>query len=134
MQTTLRPADFIKCLDWVEDKSPDNDGKTEILKANIGLLPYLPNKSTEGKWPTKLYEYMGYQLPFIIQKNMVSSEFINSSNSGIEFDFTEQSITESQAALEQINSNSFYQKPSYADIYWRGEEGKLLEVVQTVLS
>ncbi len=113
---------------------PHSAIEKEIMKAEIGLLPYLPNKSTKGKWPTKLYEYMGYQLPFIIQKNMVSSEFINSSNAGIEFDFTQQSLDTCQAAWEQISSALFYQNNPSPNIYWSSEKEKLIAAVQLILT
>ena len=106
---------------------------SEILKANIGLLPYLPNESIVGKWPTKLYEYSAYQLPFLIQENPVWNEFVISANCGLTFDFTKQSSRATQITSEQFRQTSFFQKSLPTEIYWVTEEKKLLEVVNTIL-
>lgn len=106
----------------------------QILRADIGLLPYLPNKSTQGKWPTKLYEYMAYNLPFIIQENSVWDEYIKSKSSCLLFNFADQTKDSIQPIIESIRSMEFYNAPHQPDIYWSSEETKLLKRVEKVLS
>jgi hypothetical protein len=36
-----------------------------IREADLGIISYLPNKSTKGRIPTKIYEYMANKLPFL---------------------------------------------------------------------
>jgi len=105
----------------------------EILNANFGLLPYLPNKSIEGKWPTKLYEYSSYKLPIIIQENTVWNEFVISTNCGLTFDYTEITSETIQLIWKKICHSSFFQKSVPAEIMWASEEKKLLTVSETLL-
>lgn len=108
--------------------------KTEILRTTFGLLPYLPNKSTQGKWPTKLYEYMTFKLPFLIQKNDLWNQFILENQAGLTFDFTNQNQEETQSIWSELNSRKFYTNTRLSKIYWSTQEKLLLTVVDKLLS
>lgn len=91
----------------------------EILKsiatADIGLVPYLPNKSTENCMPTKLYEYAAFKLPYLISKNNYWNEFTDHHKAGIEIDFLTVNIYE---LLEEIKTTAFYSNFMEDDLYW----------------
>lgn len=107
--------------------------ENEIITSTIGLLPYLPNKSTEGKWPTKLYEYAAYHLPFIIEENNTWNEFILTSETGEVFDFNSQTKEKCERIMETVLSTSYNNKNSSLPIYWKSEEAKLLILVENLI-
>ena len=116
------------------DPIPHAHIKIEILQADIGLMPYLPNESTQGKWPTKVYEYMAYKLPFILQENSVWNNYIISNNVGKPFDFINQSQEQSLSIWECLKSTTFYTKINPSEIYWSTQEAKLLSAVNNCLN
>ncbi len=99
--------------------------ENEILAAHFGLLPYQLNKSITEKWPTKLYEYMGYRLPFIIQNNDTWNEFVQCHQTGIAFDFSTATNANSLALLEQLKRTTFKTSNRKSTIFWNTEEEKL---------
>jgi hypothetical protein len=106
----------------------------EIFQAQIGLLPYQPNKSTEGKWPTKIFEYMTYKLPFVIQENLVWGEFVEKHHAGHNFDFVNQSNQSISNFWQSLRLNSIKTNEHIPEIYWSNEEPKILKVVDNLLS
>ena len=116
-----------------KDPVPHDTIIDAILTADFGLLPYLPNKSTSGKWPTKLYEYMAYHLPFIIQTNPLWNTFIEQTNSGLLFDFTNFDRSSCKLITDQLNNHPFYSNMLPPEIYWNDEEHRLLNVIEHLL-
>jgi len=96
-----------------------------IIQAHVGLLPYLPHKSTEGKWPTKVYEFMAFKLPFIIQQNSLWNDIILQYNVGLSFDFTSNNLQNTYDFWPNFESSSFYSKKLPNDIYWDSQEKEL---------
>lgn len=56
---------------------------SEISKADFGIIWYPPNPSTACSVPTKLYEYMGLNLPVLISHNAQSEAQVEQHKSGI---------------------------------------------------
>ena len=105
-----------------------------ILKSDIGLLPYIPNKSTQGKWPTKLFEYMSYKLPLIIQTNSTWNEFLLKNSAGFYINFTEPKNYLKEPIEEKLLKQKFYQHTLSDTIYWLSEEVKLLKVLDNFIN
>lgn len=103
--------------------------ENEILLADFGLFPYAPNESTKGKYPTKIFEFVGYKVPFIIQNNSEWNEFILDHNAGFSFNFFNQSHETTLSFWESIKSNPLNAKEISDNIYWSTEEMKLQKVV-----
>ncbi len=108
-----------------------NQIEQEILQADFGLFPYVPNESTKGKYPTKLFEFLGYNVPFIIQNNAEWVNYLSDYKSGLPFDFTNQTNDSIIKFWEQINANPIKIKDTSLGIYWKSEEEKLLHVIET---
>jgi len=100
-----------------------------IMDSNFGLLPYQKNQSIQGKWPTKIYEYMAYQLPIIIQENETWNRFIQDHNVGVAINFANLDLPNIPNFLER----EFYTNPLPNNIYWSSEEPTLLSVVEDCL-
>ncbi|WP_162426215.1 glycosyltransferase family protein [Pontibacter pudoricolor] len=106
----------------------------EILQAiashNVGLLPYQPNPSTFRCIPTKLYEYMAYGLPILIQQNPVWENLLTKADAGLTIDFKNYNP---KNLLQALYKSSFYRPGIPTAIFWKSEEEKLLQVVGNIL-
>jgi glycogen synthase len=106
----------------------------EILQAiathDVGLLPYQPNPSTFRCIPTKLYEYMGYGLPILMQQNPSWSNLLKKADAGLTIDFNNYSSTN---LLQTLYQSDFYKTGIPTDIFWESEEEKFLQVVGEIL-
>ena len=102
---------------------PHFEIENAMLQSDVGLLPYLPNRSTDGKWPTKLFEYMAYALPFIIQQSPTWNSFVVGNKAGIVLDFTNNTQFSGSAISELLAVSSNAKK--VPGIFWHEEEEKL---------
>ncbi len=118
----------IKNLDYISIKGGDSFvSHQEILNlvsaSDIGLVSYRPDKSTENCIPTKIYEYLAHQLPYLISSNPLWLELTNKYKAGIETDFLK---PDAESILKQIKENKFYTTSPGAEIYWEGDSALLL--------
>jgi len=96
-------------------------------KADIALLPYLPNKSTENCIPAKLYEYIAHSLPMIIQKNTLWESICSPCKAALFIDFEEEDI---ESLVEKLAVYSFFGSGNRNFVFWESEEEKLIEVLR----
>ncbi len=99
----------------------------QIQIADFGIICYKKNPSTDNCFPTKIYEYIHYQLPIInLTKNSWSNH--NVLDSAVLEINTETENTSRK--LEKIKSHHFYKNNASDDIYWESEEKKLFNVLR----
>lgn len=98
----------------------------EMLRCNVGLLPYLPNKSTFSCIPTKLYEYMAHGLVILITQNPIWQAIVQQHQAGIPVNFQ---TVEPEALMAQLRQQQFYTYGIPDTIFWEQEEIKLFEVI-----
>lgn len=98
-----------------------------FAKADIALLPYLPNKSTENCIPAKLYEYIAHQVPMIVQFNPLWQEVCHSCNAALFIDFKQFDI---EKLVKELSSFSFYRGGDTDFVWWESEEKKLRQVIE----
>lgn len=96
-----------------------------IQRADVGVIAYPPNLSTENTIPTKLFEYMGYKLPILLTNYGPWVNFCAPYPAAIAFD---PSAIDPVRLLNTLQTTSFYQQ-SPLNVYWESEEHKLLETV-----
>lgn len=101
-----------------------------IKESNLGLLPYRPHPSTERCIPTKLYEYMAYALPVLVQQNPLWQIITETARAGISIDFKQVSP---EQLLARIRQQPFYTSGIPPHIFWEEEEAKLLQIVKKTL-
>ena len=94
-----------------------------IKKANVGLLPYRLNKSTENCVPTKLYEYLANGLPVIIPENPVWQRIVENKQAGFSINFSD---PDPENILNRLLADTFYSGGIPTDVFWENEETKLL--------
>ncbi|HEY4651023.1 MAG TPA: glycosyltransferase, partial [Pontibacter sp.] len=107
----------------------------EILQAiathDIGLLPYQPNESTFRCIPTKLYEYMAYGLPILMQHNPLWNDILSAHSAGLSIDFNNYSINNLES---EFYSLTFYSTGIPETAFWNSEEDRLLQAVTLILN
>ena len=98
-----------------------------IEEADIGLVAYRANRSTDNCLPTKIFEYMACGLPMILQKNPYWVDFCQPHNACIPIDFSSFDI---ELVLNKLKTTAFYNTGQPMNVYWETEELKLLRVVE----
>jgi len=111
------------------ERQPVAHSKIEqaIIKSDFGLLPYQKNQSIEGKWPTKIYEYMAAKLPIIIQENETWNAFIEDNSAGVSINY----LNLLSLNMPTLFNREFYISPLPKSIYWTSIEAKLISVVES---
>lgn len=99
-----------------------------IQKANAGIIAYPANPSTINTVPTKLFEYLGYQLPIILTNHAPWVERCIPFNAAIPFNPDQPDF---EGILKKLQHGNFYtQRPK--GVFWSDEESKFLEIVSKV--
>ncbi|WP_448517935.1 hypothetical protein [Rhodoflexus sp.] len=76
-----------------------------LTNADLAVMSYLPNRSTERCVPSKLYEYMAYRLPFLMPANPLWESIAMPYQASLVVDF--QSFDAAQL-LAKIRTVDFY--------------------------
>jgi len=96
-----------------------------IQKADFGIIAYPPNLSTENTIPTKLFEYLGYQLPIFLIDHGAWVSRCGPYRAAIPF---QQHNINGAGILHAIRHQTFY-STAPDDVFWESEEHKLLQTV-----
>jgi glycosyltransferase involved in cell wall biosynthesis len=98
--------------------------------ADIALLPYLPNKSTENCIPAKLYEYIAHLLPMIMQKNPLWEEVCSPTHAALFIDFEN---FDAELLGELMVRFPFYKDSKTDFVWWESESQKLKQVIEQII-
>ncbi|MCG8322363.1 MAG: glycosyltransferase [Cytophagales bacterium] len=101
-----------------------------IEKADLGLVPYRANKSTDNCMPTKIYEYMACRLPMIMQNNPYWIDFCQPHHACIPVNFLS---FDASKVMDRYYATTFYNSDKPMDIYWEKEEMKLFKVLDRLV-
>jgi glycosyltransferase involved in cell wall biosynthesis len=105
---------------------------TEIFEAistsHFGIISYPISPHIENSIPTKLYEYLGCQLPILLQEHLTWVEICKPYAAAITINFTDPDVN---VILHQMKKSTFYSKPPI-DVTWESEAMKLLKVIENV--
>ncbi|MBT1705404.1 glycosyltransferase [Chryseosolibacter indicus] len=100
-----------------------------IDNSDFGIIAYPPNPSTAGSVPTKLYEYIGRQLPIILINHTPWVDFCKQYNAAVVFNYAE---IDYPTLFNQMNQSDFYTIDP-KEVFWQSEEPKLLKAVKTII-
>ena len=98
----------------------------KISESNLGLIAYKSNPSISNKIPTRIYEYLACQLPFIIPDNPLWVNLTSRYNAGITIDYN---AYNAQKVLEKYDKTLFYNPPPGKEIYFEQEENILQSII-----
>jgi glycogen(starch) synthase len=102
-----------------------------IAQADLGLIAYRPNRSTENCIPTKLYEYLASGLPYLLPPNPIWNAYTKRYEAGLEIDYQQ---PDAEKILTALRKKTFYTIPPGEEVYWESEEEKLQAIVKDLLS
>ena len=97
-----------------------------LRQADIVLLPYQPNRSTQNCIPTKLYEALALKIPMLTQNNALWEKVCAPYKAGLFLDFNN---FEAKHIYKQLNEYHFYTKNPGKEVLWETEEKKLMKFV-----
>ncbi|GAB1446852.1 MAG: glycosyltransferase [Cyclobacteriaceae bacterium] len=117
-------TDILKDKPWVSligfnNLVPHAEILIEIRQAHFGIIYYPPSPHTAGSIPTKLYEYMAYQLPMLTWQNQGFAPWVIQNQAGLVVDVHGDNLLE-----EMINKN-FYPHP-IEGLEWETEKFRRL--------
>ncbi len=95
-----------------------------ILNADVGLICYPENPSTDGSIPTKLYEYLALQLPILLHKHKTREELCSPYNACLAIDFNN---FEPAELWRNIQQHTFYTSTPKEEVNWSSEVKKLIQ-------
>lgn len=113
-------ASFIKLIGG-DALVPHDQILDEISRADIGIIIYPPNPSTQSSIPTKLYEYLAIQLPVLIRHNSESHQLVEACKAGIV-------LTESPdfSALSKAIKNQPSMPTPPDSVFWESEAENII--------
>jgi glycosyltransferase involved in cell wall biosynthesis len=97
----------------------------EIQKADFGIISYPKNPSTDGRYPTKLDEYLAYELPILLIDNPGWKKLCEALNACIPFSYPRYDV---QTILHRMRNGDFY-STDMPRKYWQDLENDLIEAV-----
>ncbi len=104
---------------------PHPDILDAIQQADFGIICYPASEHIHKKIPTKLYEYLAYELPVLLQKNPLWEALCNPYPAAIPIDFDNLVPETLLSKMETIN---FYRSMP-DNVTWDSEESRLLKKV-----
>ena len=103
---------------------PHSEIMESIKTADIGLLPYQFNPSTQNCIPTKLFEYLANGLPVLVPFNKEWEQIVQKNEAGFAIDFTDPAP---ENILNRLKAGTFYPNGFPSGVFWEEEEKKLLD-------
>ena len=103
---------------------------SQLYRSDFGIIYYPSSPHTENKIPTKLYEYLAARLAIIIQDYKPWVDFCNPYQAALPVQFNHFNAAD---LLYKMKTSKFY-TASPTDVFWSGEEKKLVEAINKVLA
>jgi glycosyltransferase involved in cell wall biosynthesis len=86
-----------------------------IQQADVGLITYPPHPATAGKVPTKVYEYLAYQLPMLMRSTGLGTELCLHYDAGCVYNGIP-----IPTVYHQLSTHQFYPNPP-TSAYWESQ-------------
>jgi glycosyltransferase involved in cell wall biosynthesis len=128
LRLALKPRPFIELI-TSESPVPHSEIFKHIKKADFGFITYQVNPSTMNSIPTKLYEYLGFNLPILLVNHKPWVDFCHPYSAAIVFD---PGHFDAGHIYREMMEKTFYTAEP-TSVYWETEETKLLEVVRNLI-
>jgi glycosyltransferase involved in cell wall biosynthesis len=103
---------------------PHTEITRHIAEADFGIIAYPPNPSTENSRPTKLFEYLSFQLPILLIDNPSWVAVCKPYPAAVVFN---PDHLEPERILHEMTTTRFY-KVAADDISWESQEPCLLQL------
>ena len=103
----------------------------EIHRADLAIIPYLPDKVNSHKIPTKLFEYSSNRMPYFVQENTQWATLSVSFGGGIPVDFAKPDLDFIEEKL--TNYESLFSDNSSSPPLWEGYEADLFRIIDSLI-
>jgi hypothetical protein len=108
---------------------PHDDIIRHIMSSGAGIIAYPPNPATDKAVPTKLYEYLGFELPVLLINNPYWVSICAPFQAALVFD---PDHIHPDAILRGLELSNFYSRRA-ENVFWESEEPKLIDQVRRLL-
>ena len=108
---------------------PHTDIIALIEQADFGIVSHQPVPSIAHCFPTRIWEYMAYRLPFLLQAHPYWTTYCQPWQCAIPLDFNRPVIHE---VRQRMTEEVFYPRGVPDAIYWETEQRKLTEAVEGI--
>ena len=102
---------------------PHDDIISLIQRADFGIVSHQPVPSIAHCFPTRIWEYMAYRLPFLLQDHPYWTDYCRPWQCAVPVDFSQPNVSE---VKQRMLETTFYPRGVPNDIYWDGEAAKLI--------
>lgn len=117
--------DFISLVGG--DKLVDhNQINQEISAADFGIIYYPGNLANDNAIPTKLYEYIGNELPIITAAEWRYQQLADPYSAAVYLDFQSPDY---QQLVHDMENQKFYKNQPGGEVFWENEEAKLIDLI-----
>lgn len=110
---------------------PHSDILSLIERADIGIVSHQPVPSIAHCFPTRIWEYMAYRLPFLLQAHPYWTNYCTPWECAIPLDFN-RPVTEEVA--RKVMTGTFYPWGVPDSIYWKSEEKRFVTSLDRITS
>lgn len=101
-----------------------------ISESDAGFVYYTDLELVYNTMPTKLYEYLAFNLPILLQNHPQWLSLANSYNAAVAIDHQD---FNAKSILDKLHDQYFYSTKPGQEVLWAGEEEKVLRVVKKEL-
>jgi len=127
IRNTIRNKNFIQLIGG-DRLVPHSEIVSAIQSHDFGIIAYAENPSIVNSIPTKLYEYLGYQLPILMIDYQPWIEMTKPYQAAIPFNML---ILKPDEVLSQMKTQPFYSTIPQ-DVFWDSEAEKLKKIINTL--
>jgi hypothetical protein len=128
LKDKIKDTDFIT-LRGGDHLVPHSEIVSAIKSSHFGLILNQPNKVSDEKLPTRLFEYTANQLPVLCINNPNWINFLSQFNAAIEINLKHY---QPESLLVTMQNGIFYNQGDTNISYWKSEETKLLQLVESI--
>lgn len=130
LQKQQQKLDKLK-LTVSQNPVPHDQITEAIFSSTLGVIGYEPNRVTQNKIPTKLYEYSRYKLPYVVSENTKWSEIGITLGGAIPIDFQSIKADFILNSLEKTDSLFPNQYPKEAT--WENESIEMIHSFEKLI-
>ncbi len=127
LKDTIRDKNFIELIGG-DHLVPHAEIVSQVQSNHFGIIAYAENPSTVNSIPTKLYEYLGYQLPILMVDHKTWIDLAKPYQAAILFNVLN---LKPEELLNNMKTQSFYNSIP-TDVFWDTEAEKLKEIMLTL--
>lgn len=127
LKDMIAPFPFIR-LTGGDELQPHSAIINAISQAHVGLILYRPSPHINNRMPTKLYEYLGCQLPILIRSDLWWREVVSKAEAGLAVNVND---VGPNSLADKLIQSKFYSSGT-RNIMYEFERHRLIEAIDTL--